>query len=174
MPTPGLTTIAEVAGSLHLPSGALLKAFPVIAEGRGLVLVVVRGDHQVNDIKLTNALGATFRPAREDEFAQRIGPAGSMGPVGADVPVLLDDAVSPGPYVTGANREGRHLRGVEPGRDFPFKRGDVRKVEAGTRSAARRSASSRRSRSATSSSSAPASPSRSAPPTSTSRAAASS
>ena len=54
-----------------------------------------------------------------------------MGPVGADVPVLLDDAVSPGPYVTGANREGRHLRGVEPGRDFPFKRGDVRRVEPG-------------------------------------------
>jgi prolyl-tRNA synthetase len=45
--------------------------------------------------------------------------------------VLLDDAVAPGPYVTGANREGRHLRGVEPGRDFPFKRGDVRRVEPG-------------------------------------------
>ena len=54
-----------------------------------------------------------------------------MGPVGADVPVLLDDAVAPGPYVSGANREGRHLRGVEPGRDFPFKRGDVRRVEPG-------------------------------------------
>ena len=131
VPTPGLTTIAEVAGKLGLPEGALLKAFPVIAEGRGLVLVVVRGDHQINDIKLTNALGTAFRPAREDEFAQRVGPPGSMGPVGADVPVLLDDAVAPGPYVTGANREGCHLRGVEPGRDFPFKRGDVRRVEPG-------------------------------------------
>ena len=131
VPTPGLSTIAEVAGKLGLRDGALLKAFPVIAEGRGLVLVVVRGDHQINDIKLMNALGTTFRPAREDEFAQRIGPAGSMGPVGADVPVVLDDAVSPGPYVTGANREGRHLRGVEPGRDFPFKRGDVRRVDPG-------------------------------------------
>jgi prolyl-tRNA synthetase len=47
------------------------------------------------------------------------------------VPVLLDDAVAPGAYVTGANRDGRHLRGVEPGRDFPFKRGDVRRVEPG-------------------------------------------
>src|SRR5215210_4856035 len=131
VPTPGLTTIAEVAGKLGLPEGALLKAFPVIAESRGLVLVVVRGDHQVNDIKLANALGTTFRPAREDEFAQRVGPAGSMGPVGADVPVLLDDAVAPGAYVCGANHEGRHLLGVEPGRDFPFKRGDVRRVEPG-------------------------------------------
>jgi prolyl-tRNA synthetase len=131
VPTPWLTTIAEVAGSLHLPLGALLKSYPVIVEDRGLVLVVLRGDHQVNDIKLTNALGAPFRAAREDEFASRIGPAGSMGPVGADVPVVLDDAVAPGPYVTGANREGFHLQGVEPGRDFPFKRADVRKVEAG-------------------------------------------
>jgi prolyl-tRNA synthetase len=102
-----------------------------MVEDRGLVLVVLRGDHQVNDIKLANALGATFRAAREDEFADRIGPAGSMGPVGADVPVLLDDAVAPGPYVAGANRDGYHLQGVEPGRDFPFKRADVRKVVEG-------------------------------------------
>jgi prolyl-tRNA synthetase len=39
--------------------------------------------------------------------------------------------VAPGPYVAGANRDGYHLQGVEPGRDFPFKRGDVRKVEPG-------------------------------------------
>jgi prolyl-tRNA synthetase len=47
------------------------------------------------------------------------------------VPILLDDAVEPGAYITGANRENTHLRGVEPGRDFPFKRGDVRRVEPG-------------------------------------------
>src|SRR5919202_6363875 len=45
VPTPGLTTVAEVAQALHVPNGALLKAYPVIVEGRGLVLVVVRGDH---------------------------------------------------------------------------------------------------------------------------------
>jgi prolyl-tRNA synthetase len=129
--TPGLVTVADVAGRLDVPPGSLLKAFPVIVEGRGLVLVVVRGDHRVNEIKLQNALGAEFRPARADEFAERIGPAGYIGPVGIDVPILLDDAVAPGAYVTGANRENAHLRGVEPGRDFPFKRGDVRTVEAG-------------------------------------------
>ena len=47
------------------------------------------------------------------------------------MPILLDDAVEPGAYITGANRENAHLRGVEPGRDFPFKRGDVRRVEPG-------------------------------------------
>jgi prolyl-tRNA synthetase len=129
--TPGLVTIADVAGRLRVPPGMLLKAYPIMVADRGLTLVMVRGDHRVNDIKLQNALGAEFRAAREDEFADRIGPAGYIGPVGADVSILLDDAVLPGPYVTGANRENAHLRGVEPGRDFPFKRADVRTVEAG-------------------------------------------
>jgi prolyl-tRNA synthetase len=93
--------------------------------------VVLRGDHRVNDIKLANALGAPFRPAREEEFGERIGPAGYIGPVGADVPILLDDAIEPGSYIAGANRDNAHLRGVEPGRDFPFKRADVRRVEPG-------------------------------------------
>jgi prolyl-tRNA synthetase len=129
--TPGLTTVEEVAGNLGVPAGALLKAYPVIVEGRGLVLVVVRGDHRVNEIKLRNALGAPCRPAQPDEFAQKIGPAGFIGPVGANAPVLLDDAVTGGGYVAGANRTDFHLRGVEPGRDFAFERADVRTVEAG-------------------------------------------
>src|SRR5829696_325402 len=129
--TPGMTTVAEVAQAMRIDAGNLLKAFPVVVEDRRLVLVVVRGDHRVNEIKLTNALGASFRPAREDEFAERLGPAGYIGPVGADMPILLDDAVAPGAYVTGANRDNAHLRGVEPGRDFPFKRVDVRRVEPG-------------------------------------------
>jgi prolyl-tRNA synthetase len=129
--TPGLVTVADVSGRFEVPAGALLKAYPVMVEDRGLVMVMVRGDHRVNDIKLHNALGATFRPARAEEFADRVGPAGYIGPVGIDVPILLDDAVEPGCYIAGANRENAHLRGVEPGRDFPFKRGDVRSVEAG-------------------------------------------
>ena len=129
--TPGLTTVREVADRMNVPAAALLKAFPVIVEDRGLVMVIVRGDHRVNEIKLANALGAPFRPAREEEFADRIGPAGYIGPVGIDVPILLDNAVEPGAYITGANRDNAHLRGVEPGRDFPFKRGDVRRVEPG-------------------------------------------
>jgi prolyl-tRNA synthetase len=85
----------------------------------------------VNEIKLQNALGSEFRPAQADEFADRIGPAGFIGPVGVDVPILLDDGVAPGGYVTGSNRPDSHLRGVEPGRDFPFQRVDIRTVEAG-------------------------------------------
>ena len=128
--TPGMITVAAVAGALGVPAGALLKAYPVITRGE-LRLVMLRGDHRVNDIKLQNALGAEFRPARPEEFEDRIGPAGYIGPVGIDVPILLDRGVAPGSYVTGANRSDAHLRGVEPGRDFPFEHVDIRTVEAG-------------------------------------------
>jgi prolyl-tRNA synthetase len=129
--TPGATTIDDVSRLLGVPAGTLLKAFPVVADGRGLVLVLVRGDHRVNEIKLANALGASFRPAGDDEVRERIGPPGFIGPVGANVHVMLDEAVGDGGYVVGANDPDHHLRGVEPGRDFAFERADVRSVEAG-------------------------------------------
>jgi prolyl-tRNA synthetase len=128
--TPGLITVAAVASEFGVPAGALLKAYPVITGGE-LKLVMLRGDHRVNDIKLQNALGAEFRPAQRDEFEDRIGPAGYIGPVGVDLPILLDEGVAPGSYVTGSNRPDSHLRGVEPGRDFPYDRVDIRRVEPG-------------------------------------------
>jgi len=134
--TPGAITVAEVAARLAVPEGALLKAYPVIVPGRPEpVLVVVRGDHQVNEIKLTNALGAHYRPATPMEIEQAIGPPGFIGPVGLDgrIEVLLDEAVplGVGGYVAGANRPDAHLRGVQPGRDFAFSPVDVRRVQAG-------------------------------------------
>ena len=129
--TPGATTIAAVAGQLALPAGALLKAFPVEVEGRGLVMVIVRGDHRVNEVKLGAALGAPWRAASAQEIAERIGPPGFIGPVGAPLVVLLDEGVADGSYVVGANRADTHLQGVQPGRDFAYERVDVRAVEAG-------------------------------------------
>jgi prolyl-tRNA synthetase len=122
--------VAAVANEFGVPAGALLKAYPVIT-GDELKLVMLRGDHRVNDIKLRNALGAEFRPAQPAEFEDRIGPAGFIGPVGTDVPILLDEGIGPGGYVAGSNRPDAHLRGVEPGRDFRFERVDIRRVEAG-------------------------------------------
>jgi len=130
--TPGLVTVEEVAGALGVAPGALLKAYPVQAENRGLVLVLLRGDHRVNEIKLQSALGASFRAATAEEVGARIGPAGFIGPVGdIEVPILLDRAVAPGQYITGANRDDAHLRGVQPGRDFQFEEVDVRSVADG-------------------------------------------
>jgi prolyl-tRNA synthetase len=129
--TPGMTTIEAVATALHLPAGALLKAYPVVLDGDEMRLVVLRGDHRVNDVKLQNTLRTAFRPAHPDEVAARLGPPGYIGPVGAQMPILLDRAVVPGGYVAGANQPDAHLRGVEPGRDFPFESVDVRTVVAG-------------------------------------------
>jgi prolyl-tRNA synthetase len=102
--TPGQTTIEAVAGGLGVAAGNLLKAFPVIGEQNGLILVFVRGDHQVGETKLTNALGEKWRPAREEELP---GPAGFLGPKDG-VLTYFDQAIEPGRYVVGANRPDFH------------------------------------------------------------------
>ncbi len=68
VPTPNLTTVADVSSALGVPAGALMKAVPVVAEGRGMLLVLVRGDHRLNEIKLGNALGEGFRQATPEEI----------------------------------------------------------------------------------------------------------
>jgi len=131
--TPGASTVEAVARLLEVPAGALLKSLPIVVDDdRGFVVVVLRGDHRLNEIKLTNALGAPWRAASEEEIAQRLGAPGFIGPVGAAVAVLLDDGVEPeGGYVAGSNAADHHLRGVQPGRDFRFERANVRTVQAG-------------------------------------------
>ncbi len=129
--TPGMVTVEAVARELSVSEGALLKAFPVIVDDGAMKLVMVRGDHRVNEFKLRRALGSDFRPARPDEVAAQLGPPGFIGPVGAQMPILLDAGVAPGAYVTGANQVDQHLRGVTPGRDFRFETVDVRNVVAG-------------------------------------------
>jgi prolyl-tRNA synthetase len=131
VPTPGLTTVEEVSGALGVPEGAALKAMPVIVEGRGMVVALVRGDHRLNEIKLRNALGADFRQATAEEIEAELGPAGFIGPVGASLPVIKDVAIQGAGYYAGSNRPDAHLIGVEPGRDFSFTELDIRSVEAG-------------------------------------------
>ena len=132
--TPAATTIEALVGQLGVPAGATIKAFPIVLEPDAeMRLVVVRGDHRVNEIKLQNALGRPFRAASAAEIAQRLGPPGYIGPVGAEMPILLDQAigVDGAGYVAGANQTEAHLLGVRPGRDFSFESVDVREVVAG-------------------------------------------
>ena len=131
--TPGAHTIEAVSRQLGVPSGALIKALPVVVDGDDPLLVLVRGDHRLNEIKLQNALGKPARAATEEEVERAFGaPPGFIGPVGARVPVLADEALRGlEGLVAGANARDRHLTGVEPGRDFEARFADVRTVEAG-------------------------------------------
>jgi prolyl-tRNA synthetase len=124
--TPGQTTIDAVAGAMGLDPGNLLKAFPVITPKKGLVMVFIRGDHRIADTKLANALGETFRPAREDELDGRGLFPGFLGPV-EGILSLYDAAVVEGEYVAGANRPDHHAVVQVPAGE----RVDVRAVEEG-------------------------------------------
>jgi prolyl-tRNA synthetase len=133
--TPGASTIKALSEMLGVPAGALIKALPVLVDGRGPLLVLVRGDHQLNELKLRNALGAPVRAAEAEEVRELFGTEpGFIGPIGAQVDVLADEALR-GLHglVTGANELDTHMRGVEPGRDFQTDWADVRLVEAGDR-----------------------------------------
>ena len=133
--TPGTTTIEAVSRFLGVPAGGSVKAMPVVAEGRGPVLVVLRGDHRLNEIKLQTALGAPARPATPEELDEAFGaPSGFIGPVNARVEVVADEALRGlRGLVVGGNEPDIHLRGVEPGRDFEPTWADVRSVEPGDR-----------------------------------------
>jgi prolyl-tRNA synthetase len=132
--TPDSRTIDEVSSLLGLDSATLVKSLPVVAEDGGMQLALVRGDHRLNEIKLQNVLGSPFRPATDEEIRSAFGAQpGFIGPVGVEIPVLADASLVRGVYVVGANRDGWHLRGVEPGRDFTARFEDIRKVEEGDR-----------------------------------------
>jgi prolyl-tRNA synthetase len=130
-PTPGLTTVEEVAEALGVARGAALKALPMVVDGRGMVLALVRGDHRLNEVKFANAMGAPARPAHPEEIEEALGPPGFIGPVAASVPVIKDAAIQGEGFFAGANKADTHLIGVSPGRDFSFEELDIRSVEAG-------------------------------------------
>jgi prolyl-tRNA synthetase len=129
--TPGLTKVEEVADHLGLPRGTFIKTLPIVVEGRGMVLVLLRGDHRLNEIKLRNGMKTDFRHASAEEIEAQLGPVGYLGPVGSGLPIIKDTALTGNSYVTGANKPDTHLRGVDPARDFEAYEMDVRTVEAG-------------------------------------------
>jgi prolyl-tRNA synthetase len=132
--TPGVTTIEALADFLGVDPAATSKAMPVTKDDGTVVLALVRGDDQLELMKLVSALGADVRPSTEDEIRQAFGAdPGSIGPVGFDGEIVADETLREGQFVTGANRTGRHLRGVEHGRDFQARFSDVRVPKEGDR-----------------------------------------
>jgi prolyl-tRNA synthetase len=120
--TPGRARCEDVAELLGLPLARTLKAIAVTAEAGGLRLLLVRGDHDLNEIKAQKVLGA-FRFATEAEIVQGLGgPPGYLGPVGipASVQVIADrSAAALADFVCGANERDFHLAGVNWFRDLP-------------------------------------------------------
>jgi prolyl-tRNA synthetase len=132
--TPGITTIDALAGSLGIDAAATSKAMPVTKEDGTVVLALVRGDDQLEIYKLIAALGADARPATADEIKATFGAdPGSIGPIGFKGEILADETLREGQYVAGANKTGRHLRGVEAGRDYQARFADIRVPKEGDR-----------------------------------------
>jgi prolyl-tRNA synthetase len=154
VPTPGQKTIEDVAKFLGVSPKNKIKTLALMAEEkeektgrpklRGIV-VLMRGDHQLNEAKLNGVVGAATRPMEEAEIRVLFkSPAGYLGPVGvewakdrkqeADKPVLLVDKALEGRVnlIGGANREDYHLKNLTPGKDFhPTAYADLRAVTAG-------------------------------------------
>jgi prolyl-tRNA synthetase len=132
--TPGRKTIEEVAGFLGVPHRRTLKAVFYIADGR-LVFVTIRGDLEVNEIKLKNLLKATeLRLAVEGEVKSAGIVAGAASAVGLKgIQVVADDSVKLGTnFVAGANKPDTHLRNVNYPRDFQADIvADIARVRAG-------------------------------------------
>ena len=130
--TPGIGTIEALAEFLGIDPGATSKAMPVVKGDGAVVLALVRGDDRLEENKLAAALGADSRPATDDELRAAFGASGgSLGPVGFDGEIVADEALREGQFVTGANRDGWHLLGVEAGRDFTPRFADIRESKEG-------------------------------------------
>jgi prolyl-tRNA synthetase len=134
--TPDATTIDTLATFLDIPRSRTAKAaFFVTGDGR-FVVAIVRGDYDVNETKLVNAIKAAggIRPAQVDEIRARGMEAGYGSPLGArDAVVVVDELVVRSPnLVAGANRVGWHVRNVNVPRDYaPDVVADITNARAG-------------------------------------------
>ncbi|MCH5464268.1 proline--tRNA ligase [Levilactobacillus tujiorum] len=135
--TPGAKTIDELAKFLDVKPSALVKSMLYVADKDQPVMVLVRGDHEVNETKLKNYLNADFLdPATPDQAKEFLGANfGSLGPVGVgeDVKILADQYVGDMVNVAvGADEDGHHYINANAGRDFRVDDyGDFREVQPG-------------------------------------------
>ncbi|MGZ5039354.1 MAG: proline--tRNA ligase [Usitatibacter sp.] len=133
--TPDRHTCEEVSQLLGIPIEKTVKSIVVMHEDE-IVMLLVRGDHMLNEIKATKVEGLKpFRFATDGEIRARLeAPPGSLGPVGKKIRVVADRTVAAmSDFCTGANEEGFHLSGVNWGRDLPEPDtvADLRNVVAG-------------------------------------------
>ena len=133
--TPDCKTIDEVAAFLQVDTEETIKTLVYMADEKPVVALLV-GNDQLNEVKLKNHLGADFfEVANEEDVRQLLGAGfGSLGPVNLpeDVTIIADRRVQDlSNAVAGANEDGCHLTGVNPGRDFSPEYVDIREVREG-------------------------------------------
>jgi prolyl-tRNA synthetase len=132
--TPGQKTIADLSRFTGLPESAQMKSLVLVANGKP-ILVMLRGDHQLNEEKFAaKSDDPKFRQATAEEIGKWMGAsAGSLGPVGVKtMPILADNALAERRHmICGANRDDYHLRHVTPGEDFDAEFCDLREVMPG-------------------------------------------
>ena len=133
--TPNCKTIDEVAAFLQVSEEQTIKTLVYIADEKPVVALLV-GNDQLNEVKLKNHLGADFFEAATEAEVQEVFGAnfGSLGPVNLpeDVTIIADRKVQDlSNAVAGANEDGYHLTGVNPGRDFTAEYVDIREVREG-------------------------------------------
>jgi prolyl-tRNA synthetase len=129
--TPGVRTVEEVAAFLGVTPREIVKTLIYETE-KGPVAILIRGDHEVNEVKVRNLLGVTELSLAGPNRVQKLTGAevGFAGPVGLLLDIYADQAVAAlGAVVTGANRDGYHLVNVNPHRDVVLARvADLRVV----------------------------------------------
>jgi prolyl-tRNA synthetase len=132
--TPGKHTIEEVSAFLKVPPASLVKTLIYLADGKP-VAVLVRGDREVNEIKVKRALGATEVLLATDATVKEVtgAPVGFAGPVNLNVPIYCDvEICAMADFVVVANHADAHLTGVNVERDFtPAACGDYRQAAPG-------------------------------------------
>ncbi len=132
--TPGRKTIREVSEFLDIPESRQIKSLVYMVEGQAH-LVLLRGDHQLDEAKLGAQVETdAFRPAQPEEILTAFGAdPGSLGPVAVrNMPIWADQALQGRrDLVCGANRDGYHLLHVSPGRDFEAPFVELREIESG-------------------------------------------
>jgi prolyl-tRNA synthetase len=132
--TPGVTTCEALAEFLGIDLAATTKAMPVTTEDGNVVLALVRGDDRLSESKLLTALKQGSRPSTDEEVRAAFGASGgSLGPVAFKGEVIADETLREGEFVTGANKDGFHLKGVAAGRDYEPRFADIREPIEGDR-----------------------------------------
>ena len=118
--TPNTRTIEEVCRFLNVTPDAVVKTLIFSADGTA-VAVLIRGDHEVNEVKVRNFLGCASLELADEEMIRKVtgSPRGFAGAVGIRSRILADySLIGMNDCVMGANREDYHIRHVKPGRDF--------------------------------------------------------